>query len=164
MTTNIGVSLRVFHTYPNHDISPPQCHSNTPKQAHKSHPKHSDQAKRTHARMRKLSTTTYLTIIIPLPKMRRGIIRQTPSLSPTLQDLNDLRTKCMLRRDGRQARFQHRNHRRQPRQDAQGRGVIGDDILSEDEIEGGEVFAVDGERVVRERVADLVLRGRVLCC
>lgn len=96
--------------------------------------------------------------------MRRGIIRQTPSLSPTLQDLNDLRTKRMLRRDGRQARFQHRNHRRQPRQDAQGRGVIGDDILSEDEIEGGEVFAVDGERVVRERVADLVLRGRVLCC
>lgn len=68
----------------------------------------------------------------------------------------------MLRRDGRQARFQHRNHRLQPPQHAQGLGIISDDILSEDEIEGGEVFAVDGEGVVREGVADLVFCNRVL--
>lgn len=70
----------------------------------------------------------------------------------------------MLRPNGRQARFQHRRHRGQTCQHTQGRRVVGDDILSEDEVEGGEVLAVDGERVVRERVADLVFDGRVLRC
>ena len=110
-----------------------------------------------------LSTTnTYLTRILSLPKVRRRKIRQTPRFILPLQNLNQLRTKRMLRRDGRQSRFQRRDDGRQPRQDAQGRGIIRDDVLSEDEVQGGEILAVDRERVVRERVADLGLDGGIL--
>ena len=68
----------------------------------------------------------------------------------------------MLCPDWGQARLQRGNDRRQTRQNAQGFGVISDDILGEDETECGEILAVDGERVVGERVADLVFDDGVL--
>ena len=68
----------------------------------------------------------------------------------------------MLRPNRRQGRLQRRNDRRQARQNAQGLGVISNDILGEDEVEGGKVLAVDGERVVCKRVADLVFDDGVL--
>ena len=72
-----------------------------------------------------------------------------------IQDLNHRSTQRMLRPDGRQTRLQRRNHGGQSCQHAKGRGVVCDDVMGEDERKSREVLAVDGERVVREGVADL---------
>ena len=61
----------------------------------------------------------------------------------------------MLRIHRRQRFLQHGYYVAQSAHDADGRGVIGDDILGEDERERGEILPVDGEGVEGEGIEDL---------
>ena len=94
--------------------------------------------------------------------MTGGEIGYTLGRAASRLDLNDLRPVRMLRIYIHQGLLQSRLQGRQSCQHIQRRGIVGDDIRSEDKGERGEILPIEGERVQGEGIPDLGDGQRVL--
>ena len=105
---------------------------------------------------------------IPQPRtnahaiLKRREVRDRHRRALVLTYVDDLVQQSVLCGEALEGRLQRALQGPQAGEDVEAGGVVCDDVVGEDEGEGGEVLAVEGEGVVGEGVVDLEDGGGVL--